>query len=91
MFSFLGNLFVLLLMRLWDLPKRIVEGFDQAVDGLFRSFFLQRNGTDELSQQTIVAVRSSAGPPRDWWTCLLSFVLPKPLARVRVPSRRSIR
>jgi hypothetical protein len=96
MFSFLGGLFVLLLTRLWSLPRRIVEGLDQAIDGGVDFFHEWLHGTDESSQQAIAAARSSVGPPGDWWTWLWSFVVrsfvrPTPLARVRVPARRSIR
>jgi hypothetical protein len=91
MFSFLGDLFVLLLIRLWGLPLRFVEGLDRAIDGGIQTIFDSVNGTDELSQRAMIAARLSNGPPGDWWTWLLSLVRPTPLARVRVPARRSIR
>lgn len=90
MFSFLGDLLVLLLSRLWDFPRRVAEGFDRAVDALVLFFYDWLHGADESSQQAMAA-RLSVGPPTDFWSWLRSFVRPTPLARVRVPSRRSIR
>ena len=91
MFSFLGELFGLLLTCLWKLFQRPVEGLDRAIDGLVQSFYVWLYDLHDSPQQTIASARSSVGPPGDLLTWLWSFVRPTPLARVRVPARRSIR
>ena len=91
MFSFLGGLFGLLLACLWKPFQRPVEGLDQAIDGWVQLFYVWLYGSDNSPQQTIASARSSVGPPEDLLTWLWSFVRPIPLARVRVPARRSIR
>ena len=91
MFSFLGDLFVLLLTCFWNLPQRIVERLDRALDVGVEFFYEWLHGTNESSQQATAAARPSVVPPGDWWAWLQSFVKPTPLARVRVPARRSIR
>ena len=95
MFSFLGDLFVLLLKLLWCFPQRIVVRLDRAVDGVVEFFCEWLHGADESSQQAIAAALWSVGPPGDFWSWLQSFgrrscLRPIPLARVRVPARRSI-
>ncbi len=91
MFSFLGDLFGLLMACLWKLFQRSVEGLDQAANGWVLFFYDWLYGSCNSPQQTIASARSSVGPPGDLLTWLWSFVRPIPLARVRVPARRSIR
>lgn len=92
MISFLGDLFGLLLAYLWRIPQRTVEGLDRAVDGGVQFFNIWLQGLHESHQQTIASARSSVGPPGDLLTWLRLFLRPTPpLARVRVPTRRSIR
>jgi hypothetical protein len=91
MFSFLGDLFGLLMACLWKWFRRPVEILDQAVDSWVRLFYMGLYGSHNSSQQTIETARLSVGPPEDLLTWLCSFVRPIPLARVRVPARRSIR
>lgn len=90
MFSFLGDLFVLLLSCVWGRLQQVVNGLDRAVDSSIGLFYDWLHGTDQSSQHAIAA-RLSVGPPSDLWSWLRSLVRPTPLARVRVPARRSIR
>ena len=91
MFSFLGDLFGLLMACLWKWFQRSVEGLDQAVIGWGQCFCVWLCGSHNSPQQTIASARSSVGPPWDLLTWLWSIVRPIPLARVRVSARRSIR
>ncbi len=91
MFSFLGDLFGLLMAYLWKWFQRSVEGLHQAVAGSVEFFFVWLYGPHNSPQQTIASARSSVGPPGDTLAWLWSFVRPIPLACVRVPARRSIR
>ncbi|MEI8019600.1 MAG: hypothetical protein WCH39_15450 [Schlesneria sp.] len=91
MFSFLGGLFGLLMACLWKFFQRSVKGLDLAIDGWVQCFYVWLYGSYNSPQQTIASARLSVGPPGDLLTWLWSFVRPTPLARVRVPARRSIR
>jgi hypothetical protein len=91
MFSFLGDLFSLVLGFLLRMPRLIVEELNQSVIGCVEFFRVWLNESQDSRQQTIATTRSSIGPPGDWLTVVRSFLRPKRLARVRVPTRRSIR
>ena len=91
MFSFLGDLFGLLMACLWKWFQRSVEGFDRAVDGWVECFYVRLYGSHNSPQQTVASARSSVGPPGELLAWLRQLVRPIPLARVRVPARRSIR
>jgi len=90
MFSFLGDLLSLLLGCLLRFPRQIVNELDQSVDGCIEFFRVWLNGSHDSRQQTMAATQSSVGPPEDWLTFVRSVLWPRRLARVRVPTRRSI-
>ena len=91
MFSFLGDLCSLMLGCLLGFPRQIVEELDRSIDGCVEFFFGWLDESHDQAQQTTASARSSVGPPGDWLTVVRSFLRPNRLARVRVPSRRSIR
>ena len=90
MFTFLGDLFSLML-GLLKLPRRIVEELNQSVNGCIEFFRVWLSESHDSPQQPIATTRSSIGPPGDWLTFVRSLLRPNRLARVRVPTRRSIR
>ena len=91
MFSFLGGLCSLVVAYLLRLPRQIAEELGQSFDGFVQFFVSWLHGSHDESQQAIGSARSAIGPPRDWLSIVRSFLRPTSLARVRVPSRRSIR
>ena len=90
MFSFLGDLFSLMVACLIGLPRRLAEEFALSLDGCVNVFRNWLNDSQDATQQTMVT-SSSTGPRQDWLTQIRSFLWPRRLARVRVPARRSIR
>ena len=90
MFSFLGDLFSLLLACLIGLPRRLAEELALSIDGCVNVLRAWLNDSQDSPQQTI-ASSSSIGPPKDWLARIRSSLWPRRLARVRVPARRSIR
>lgn len=91
MFSFLGELFSLLLACLIGLPRRLAEELSLSLDGCLNFLRSWLNDSQDSPQQTIASSPSSVGPPGDWLMRIRSFLWPRRLARVRVPARRSIR
>ena len=91
MFSFLGDLFGLLLTCLWRIAQRTVEELNGAVDGFVWFLYTWLLESHDSPQQTRASLWSSVGPPKDLTTWPWSLFWPTPLVRVRVPARRSIR
>lgn len=91
MYSFLGDLFSVLLACLLWLPTRLAEEFALSIDGCMNVIRNWLEDSQDSTQQTIASSQSSTGPPKDWLTCIGSFLWRRRLARVRVPSRRSVR
>ena len=91
MYSFLGDLFSMLLSFLMRIPRRIVAELGQAWDGFRMVLGVWLDEALEPPQPTIAASQSSAGPPRDWLTQIQSWLRLPRLIRVRVPTRRSSR
>lgn len=90
MFSILGGFFGLLLSFLCRLPQRVLCALDRSLDGLIELFYEWLIEPLDSPQRTVASAQSSTGPPGDWLTLVRSFLWPTRLARVRVPSRRSI-
>jgi hypothetical protein len=91
MFSFLGDLFSLMLGSLLGFPRRIVEELDLSMDGCVEFFRVWLNESHDPQQQMIASARSSVGPPGDWLALVRTYLRPARLARVRVRAHHSIR
>ncbi|WP_010586033.1 hypothetical protein [Schlesneria paludicola] len=89
--SFLRELFSLMLGCLLGLPRLLVEELNRTLNGCREFLRVWLDDSQNSPQQTMAPTQSSVGPPGDWLTLVRSWLRPTPLARVRVPARRSIR
>lgn len=91
MFSFLGDFFSLMLGWLFAGPRRLVKEIEQLIDDCVEFFRVWLMESLDTPQQTMASARWSVGPPGGWLTFVRNVLWPNRLARVRVPTRRSIR